>query len=427
MAKTFAEKALGRAAGYEVQEGDIVTVYPDFCLSHENASSVADTFHSIGQEKVYDPDRIVIVFDHTVPPPTGSYANSHIKTRQFVKEQGIKHFYDMNCHGGICHQILCQEGYSAPGLLIVGSDSHTCTHGAVGAFATGIGRSEMAAVWATGKLWLRVPQSMKITVNGEFKPGVAAKDLILKIAGDISSSGADYLSMEFHGEGISRMSIGERMTLCNMAIEMGAKNAACKPDEKVFAHLKDRAKKKDWEAVWADEGASYVKELVYDLGDLIPATALPGRVDNYAPITKSAGRKIDQAFIGTCTNGRLEDLRAAAEILRGRNVVVRTIVQPASVEIYQKALKEGLIETFIESGCVVNHPGCGPCVGVCGGIIGDGEVCISTANRNFTGRMGSKTSEIILASPATVAASAVNGVVTDPRDFVNGSAGKGEA
>ena len=418
MAKTFAEKALGRAAGYPVSEGDVVTVYPDFCLSHENASSVCSTFKTIGLDKVYDPDRIVIVFDHTVPPPTGGYADSQNRTRAFVREQGIRHFYDMNSRGGICHQILCQEGYAAPGLVIVGSDSHTCTHGAVGAFATGIGRSEMAAVWATGKLWLRVPQSMKIVVEGRFRPGVTAKDLILKIAGDISSSGADYLSMEFHGDGIAAMSIGERMTICNMAIELGAKNAVCKPDEKVFAHLEGRAKSDKWEADWADEGARYVKTLTYHLEDIVPALALPGRVDNYSPVSDNLGRKITQAFIGTCTNGRLEDLRIAAEILRGRQVQARTIVQPASVEIYRQALKEGLIEIFLESGCVLNHPGCGPCVGVCGGIIGAGDICISTANRNFTGRMGSRDSEIILASPATVAASAVRGCVCDPRDFV---------
>lgn len=419
MGKTFAEKVLSHAVGYEVKEGDIVTVYPDFCLSHENASAVCSTFKSIGVEKVYDPDRIVIVFDHTVPAPTGGYANSQKVTREFVKEQGIRNFYDMNKKGGICHQILCQEGYAAPGLVIVGSDSHTCTHGAVGAFATGIGRSEMASIWATGKLWLRVPQTMKITVEGEFRPGVSAKDLILKIIGDIGSAGADYLSVEYHGSAIERMSIGERMTLCNMGIEMGSKNSVCKPDEKVFEHLSARAKK-EWEAVWADEDAHYVRELFYDLAELEPAVALPGHVDNWAPVSDAAGKAIDQAFIGTCTNGRLQDLRDAASILRGRSVAVRTIVQPASVEIYRNAMKEGLIEDFLDAGCVINHPGCGPCVGVCGGIIADNEVCISTANRNFTGRMGSKSSEIILASPMTVAASAVNGYVTDPRDFVKG-------
>lgn len=422
MGKTFAEKALGRAAGCPVSQGDIVTVYPDFCLSHENTSSVCSTFKTIGVEKVYDPDRIVVVFDHTVPPPTGDYANSQKVTREFVKEQGIRNFFDMNRQGGICHQILCQEGYAAPGLVIVGSDSHTCTHGAVGAFATGIGRSEMASVWATGKLWLRVPQTMKITVEGEFSPGVSAKDLILKIIGDVGGAGADYLSVEYHGSAIGRMSIGERMTLCNMGVEMGSKNSVCKPDKKVFEHLSTRAKK-EWEVVWADEDAEYARELFYDLSELEPAVALPGRVDNWAPVTQAVGRAIDQAFIGTCTNGRLQDLRDAASILRGRHVAVRTIVQPASVEIYRNALKEGLIEDLLAAGCVINHPGCGPCVGVCGGTIADNEVCVSTANRNFTGRMGSRSSEIILASPMTAAASAVVGRITDPRIFVEQEGG----
>ena len=414
MGKTFAEKALTRAAGYPVKQGDIVTIYPDFCLSHENSSSICSTFESIGVDRVYDPDRIVIVFDHTVPPPTGNYANSHKKTREFVKAQGIKNFYDMNSRGGICHQILCQEGYTAPGLVIVGSDSHTCTHGALGAFATGIGRSEMAAVWATGKLWLRVPESLKIVVDGSFRPGVTAKDFILTVAGDITASGADYLSIEYHGEGIANMSLGERMTICNMAIELGAKNAVCKPDEKVFQHLEGRAKK-SWETVWSDEDAVYVKTLHYDLSQIEPVVAMPGHVDNRASIQEAEGKAIDQVFIGTCTNGRLEDLRLAAGILKNRQVAVRTIVQPASVAIYRDALKEGLIDIFLEAGCVLNHPGCGPCVGVCGGTIADGEVCVSTANRNFTGRMGSRTSEIILASPATAAASAVEGKVADPR------------
>jgi len=418
MGKTFAEKVLGRAAGYPVCEGDIVTVYPDFCLSHENSSSICATFRSIGVDRVYDPERIVIVFDHTVPPPAGDYANSQKITRDFVREQGIRNFYDMNCRGGICHQILVQEGYAAPGLIIVGSDSHTCTHGAVGAFGTGIGRSEMAAVWASGKLWLRVPQSMKITVEGTFPAGVSAKDLILTIAGDITASGADYLSMEFWGGAVDRMSIGERMTLCNMAIELGAKNAACCPNAAVLAHVRARAKRSGWEVVWADEDAGYVRELHYRLQDLVPVVAMPASVDHRAAVSEVAGLHIDQAFIGTCTNGRLEDLRIAAAILRGKRVACRTIVQPASVEIYLNALREGLIGDFLEAGCVVNHPGCGPCVGVCGGTIADGEVCISTANRNFTGRMGSRSSKIILASPATVAASAVRGCVADPRRAV---------
>ncbi|MBS6951750.1 MAG: 3-isopropylmalate dehydratase large subunit [Enterocloster asparagiformis] len=417
MGKTFAEKALGKAAGYAVSEGDVVTVYPDFCLTHENTASVYATFSTLGIERVYDAGRIVVVFDHTVPPSTAAYANSHMQTRKFVAEQGIEHFYDLNKKGGICHQIMCQEGFAAPGEVIVGSDSHTCTYGAMGAFSTGIGRSEMAATWATGKLWLRVPESMKITVEGRFLAGVTAKDLILTIAGDVTASGADYLSIEYHGEGIQNMSIAERMTLCNMGVELGAKNSVCEPDEKVFEQLKGKAKKDGWEPLWADCDAHYVKELHYNLEDIVPVAAMPGRVDNREYIENVAGYPIDQVFIGTCTNGRLEDLRIAAEILRGKNVQVRTIVQPASVEIYRKAIAEGIITELLDAGCVVSHPGCGPCVGVCGGILGDGEVCVSTANRNFTGRMGSKTSKIILASPATAAASALEGKIADPRKY----------
>ena len=418
MGKTFAEKALSRASGHEVLEGDIVTVYPDFCMSHENTSSIWATFRTIGVEKVFDPERIVVIFDHTVPPSTEGYANSHKETREFVKEQGIRHFYDTNSQGGICHQIICQEGFAAPGQITVGADSHTCTYGAMGTFSTGIGRSEMAAIWATGKLWLRVPQSMKITVEGEFSPGVSAKDLILTILGDVGGSGADYLSVEYHGEAINLMSIAERMTLCNMSVEMGAKNSVCKPDKKVYEILQERAKKLGWATIWADEDATYVKELNYDISKLVPTVALQNRVDKSTPLALIEGKPIDQAFIGTCTNGRLEDLRSAATILRGKKVKVRTIIQPASVEIYKQAIKEGLITDMLEAGCILSHPGCGPCIGVYGGVLGDEEVCISTANRNFTGRMGSRSSEIILGSPATAAASALEGKISDPRKYV---------
>ncbi len=416
MGKTFAEKALGKAAGYEVSAGDVVTVYPRYCLSHENSSSIAATFRTIGVEKVFDPERIVIVFDHTVPAPGAEYANSHMETRKFVAEQGIEHFYDMNCRGGICHQIMCQEGYAAPGRIIVGSDSHTCTYGAMGSFSTGIGRSEMAATWATGKIWLRVPETMKIQVEGRFRPGVAAKDLILTIAGDITASGADYLSIEFHGSGISDMSVAERMTLCNMAIEIGAKNAVCRPDQKVFDML-DAKGVTDYEPVWADGDAEYCRTLTYRLEEIEPTLAMPGRVDNRLPLREAEGTPIDQVFIGTCTNGRLEDLRVAADILRGRKVRVRTIVQPASVEILEKAIAEGIITDLLAAGCVLMHPGCGPCIGVSGGLLGDGEVCVSTANRNFTGRMGSKSARVMLASPVAAAASAVEGRVADPRKY----------
>ena len=313
---------------------------------------------------------------------------------------------------------MCQEGYALPGLVMVGSDSHTCTYGAYGAFSTGIGRSEMAATWATGKIWFRVPESMKITVKGSFKKGVSAKDLILKIIGDIKADGADYMSVEFHGPAISQISLAERMTLCNMGIEMGAKNAVCPPDEKVLDAIKDNAKTDKWEAIWADDDAVYAKELEYDLGELEPGVAKPHTVDNYAPVSEVAGTPIHQAFLGSCTNARIEDLREAAKILEGKEVAVRTIVIPASWKVYRKAMKEGILDILLDAGCIINNPGCGPCMGNHEGILAPGETCISTANRNFKGRMGNKESFIYLASPMTVAASAVKGAIADPREVL---------
>lgn len=414
MGKTFAQKVLGRAVGREVSAGEIVIVRPDFCLSHENAAFVRRSFEAIGVSRVWDPDKIVIVFDHMVPASTADYANTQKSVREFAAEQGIRHFYDMNSRGGICHQIMCQEGYALPGTIIVGTDSHTCTAGAMGAFATGIGRPEMAAIWATGKIWLKVPRSIKVYVDGSFCPGVSAKDFILTLIGDIKSDGADYMSVEFHGPAIEAMSIAERMTLCNMGIEMGAKNAVCPPDDKVLDHARKKGITDTWTPVWADEDAEYDRILVYHLEDIVPSVAKPHQVDNYAPVSEVEGTVIHQAFLGTCTNARLEDLRQAAAVLKGRRVKVRMIVIPASVEVYRSALREGLIDLFLEAGCTVEHPGCGPCIGVSGGVLADDEVVISTANRNFYGRNGSRSSRIYLASPLTVAYSAVCGEIRNP-------------
>ena len=418
MGKTFAEKVLGKSAGEDVKAGQVVTVEPHFCMSHDNAAPISKIFKKIGVEKVWDPDHLVFILDHAVPAPTDKHAENHKIVREFVKEQGIKHFYDVNSKGGVCHQIMCEEGFALPGLVMVGSDSHTCTYGAYGAFSTGIGRSEMAATWATGQIWFRVPESMKVTVKGSFKKGVTAKDLILKIIGDIKADGADYMSVEFHGPGIAEMSLAERMTLCNMGIEMGAKNAVCPPDQKVLDAIRNNAKTDAWEAIWADDDAIYASELEYDLGELEPCVAKPHTVDNYAPVSEIKGTEIHQAFLGSCTNARIEDLRAAAEILKGKEVAVRTIVIPASWSIYRQAMKEGLLDVFLDAGCIINNPGCGPCMGNHEGILAPGEVCISTANRNFKGRMGNKESFIYLASPLTVAASALKGAITDPREVL---------
>ena len=418
MGMTFAEKALGKAAGYPVKAGEVVTVEPHFCMSHDNAAPIARTFKKIGVPKVWKPDHIVFILDHAIPAPTDEHAQNHKEIREFSAAQGIEHFYDVTSKGGVCHQKMCEEGFALPGLVMIGSDSHTCTYGAYGAFSTGIGRSEMAAAWATGKIWFRVPESIKVTVTGSFKKGVSAKDLILKIIGDIKADGADYMSVEFHGPGIHAMSLAERMTLCNMGIEMGAKNAVCPPDDKVLADIQGKEKTKDCEALWADDDAAYAKELAYDLGTLVPCVAKPHTVDNYASIDDVKGTPIHQAFLGSCTNARIEDLRQAAAILKGKQVAVRTIVIPASWVVYRQAMAEGLVEVFLDAGCVLTNPGCGPCMGNHEGILAPGEACISTANRNFKGRMGNKESFIYLASPMTVAASALTGKISDPREVL---------
>ena len=289
MGKTFAEKVLGRAAGYEVRANEVVTVEPDVCMSHDNGGPISRAFKKIGVEKVKYPERICFVLDHAIPAPSSAHAVNHKEVRAFAAEQGIPHLYDITSGGGVCHQKICEEGYALPGLVMVGSDSHTCTYGAYGAFSTGIGRTEMAAVWATGKIWFKVPESMKVTVAGKFNPGVSTKDFILKLIGDVKADGADYMSVEFHGQGIEDMSIAERMTICNMGVEFGAKNAVCKPDQKVLDAIKGKEKYSNWECVWADEDAVYAKEVSYDLGDIVPCVAKPHTVDNWAPIDEVKG------------------------------------------------------------------------------------------------------------------------------------------
>jgi len=418
MGKTFAEKVLGKAAGMEVSAGQIVTVEPHFCMSHDNAAPISKIFGEIGVKKVWDKTRLVFILDHAIPAPTDKHAQNHKVIREFVAEQGISNFYDVTSEGGVCHQVMCEKGFALPGLVMVGSDSHTCTYGAFGAFSTGIGRTEMAATWATGQIWFKVPDSMKIIVKGEFRDGVSAKDLILRIMGDIKSDGADYMSVEFHGPAIENMSLASRMTLCNLGIEMGAKNAVCPPDKKVLEFIGDKARSSQWEAIWADDDAYYEKVLEYDLSDIEPGVAKPHTVDNYAIVAEVKGTRIDQAFIGTCTNGRIEDLEEAAAILKGKKVAVRTIVIPASWEVYREAMKLGVMNILLDAGCVMGNPGCGPCMGNHEGILAPGETCISTANRNFKGRMGNKESFIYLASPATVAASALKGEISDPREVL---------
>ena len=417
MGKTFAEKILALKAGRdETVPGQIVTVQPDKLLTHDNTSAIAKTFRKIGVERVANPNMNVVVLDHVVPAANETYAQSHRETRDFVREQGISSFYDIG--EGICHQVLPEHGHALPGMLILGSDSHTPSHGALGAFAAGIGRTEAAAVMATGEIWLRVPESMRIVVEGRLPERVSAKDLVLYIIGDIGADGADYKSVEFAGPTIEAMSVGSRQVLCNMAAEMGAKNGYVAPDDTTRAWLSGRTNA-TYQEIFPDPDATYARVLRYDVSHLVPQVAKPHRVDNVVPVTEVAGLHIDQGLIGTCTNGRLEDLQAAADILGGKRIApwVRLLVLPASREILLKAIEAGIITDLVAAGATLLNPGCGPCLGAHEGCMAPGERTLSTANRNFKGRMGSREAEIYLASPATVAASALSGAITDPHQI----------
>ena len=416
----LAEKILARASGREeVKPGEIVQARVDVAMANEITGPLAiKAFREIGVSKVWDSERIVLIQDHQVPADTVKSAELHRIMRRFAEEQSIRFFYDVGL-GGVCHQVMVEEGHALPGDLIVGADSHTCTYGALGAFATGIGSTEMAAVFATGEIWLRVPSTIKVNFEGSFREYVTAKDLILYVIGLIGASGATYKAVEFTGSTISRLSIGERMTLCNMTVEMGAKTGLINPDGKTLRYVEKLAKR-PFEPLRSDPDADYEKTLEIDVNRLEPMIACPHAVDNVKPVRSVGDVKIDQAFIGSCTNGRIEDLRAAARILRGKRISkgVRMIVTPASRRVYLQALKEGLIEIFIEAGALVTNPTCGACFGGHMGLLAPGEVCVSSSNRNFIGRMGSPEAEVYLASPVTVAASALAGRIVDPSEYL---------
>ncbi|MEA2103758.1 MAG: 3-isopropylmalate dehydratase large subunit, partial [Candidatus Cloacimonadota bacterium] len=415
MKKTFIQKVIERKIGKPVQEGEIAFVEPDYILTHDNTAAITQKLGQIKEGiKVKYPDRLVIILDHVTPAANAKTANNHQVIRKFVKDQGIKHFFDIGT--GVCHQVLPEQGLAVPGSVVVGSDSHTCTYGALGAFSTGIDRTEAAGIWVTGQTWFKIPRTYKITLKGKLHKHVSAKDLILTIIHDLHADGANYKSVEYHGDGIQNLSISERMTIANMAIEMGAKNSAFPVDELTRKWLKDRGVA-DYEPIWADENAEYEKEFTYNLDEIVPQVAFPHSVDNGKNITEAEGIEMDQCFIGTCTNGRLEDFHVAAKILEGKKISPQTrlLILPASREIYQQALKDGTLSILSESGAVILPPGCGPCLGAHQGVMADGEKTLSTANRNFKGRMGNKNSEIYLASPATVAATAITGKITDPR------------
>ena len=417
--KTFAEKVFASTLNASsVSPGEIVEAPISVAMSHDNAGLVIRKFRELGATQVWAPSRIAIILDHRVPANNIKTAEVHKQIRAFVKEQQIPHFYDVNT--GVCHQVLHEQGIVRPGDLIVGTDSHTTTHGALGAFSTGIGATEMAGVWATGETWFRIPESIKIILEGSFGNGVAAKDLILHIIGSLGSDGANYASLEYHGDLTSSLDMSERFTLCNMAIEMGGKAAAFQPDEKTWQYLKPRTNDHKFRSLWADSDAEYRDTYTFDASIIEPQIACPHAVDNVKTVTELHETPIDQALIGTCTNGRIEDLRVAAQILQGNKVApqVRLLVIPASMRVFQQALHEGLIDHFVRAGAVVCNPGCGPCLGAHQGILAAGETCISTSNRNFQGRMGSKEAAVYLGSPATVAASAIKGKITDPRSIL---------
>ena len=416
MGKTFVEKVLALKSGKKsVISGEIVTVSPDVVFSHDNTAAISKKFAQIGVKRVKHPEKIVIVLDHCVPAATEKYATNHKEIREFVQEQKIKNFYDINT--GICHQVLPEKGHVLPGTLILGADSHTTTYGAFGAFSSGIGRSEVASIWATDKIWLKVPETIKINIEGTIPPGVYPKDIILHIIGDLGADGVLYKAVEFSGKVIKEIDISGRMTLCNMAVEMGAKNGYVQADEKTIEWLSSRTNKK-YEIIKSDSDANFEKIINYDITKLEPQIACPHTVDNVRPVSEVIGTKINQSLIGTCTNGRIEDLKIASEILKGKKISknIRLLVFPASMEIYAEAMELGIFQELVRSGAVIMNPGCGPCLGAHEGVLAPGEVCLSTANRNFKGRMGCKEAEVYLASPATVAISSLYGEITDVRE-----------
>jgi len=423
---TVAEKILAHAAGLpRVSAGDVVEPAVDLAMSHENAALVmnqfAEIFEGTGLEpRVWDPAKIAIVFDHRVPAESSKTATNQKKVRGFVAAQGITKFHDIRSDaGGICHQILPESGYVRPGMVVAGTDSHTSSHGALGAMAIGVGATDMAAVWALGRLVnVEVPATIKVVADGEFKPMVGPKDLILYLIGMISAEGANFRVIEFHGRAIKRMSTSGRLVLCNMSVEAGATCGIAPGDEETVRYLREEAGVVDpITPVLPDPDVVYEETIEIDVARLEPQVAKPHTVDNVGPVGDVEGVKIDQVVIGSCTNGRLDDIAAAARILEGKKVAreTRMLVFPASGRIYQEALEAGYVATLMKAGAVVMNSGCGPCLGIHQGALGDHEVALSTTNRNFKGRMGNPKTEVYLCSPEVAAASAITGVITDPR------------
>lgn len=414
MGMTIGEKILARASGSDmVKPGEIITAQVDLCMTNDATTHVSiDIFEKqFKAEKVFDPEKVVFIIDHNVPSESAKTAEVHKKMRTFSQRHNLTFYEGV----GICHQIMVED-FIVPGQLIVAADSHTCSYGGLGAFGTGVGCTDFTSVMKTGEIWLMVPETLRFVIEGNFNNGVYARDLILKIIGDIGANGANYMIMEFAGSAVKNLTIDDRIVLCNMAVEAGAKSGIVEPDERVSEYVQSLGRKEMY-LFKSDDDAIYKNIYRYTLDELEPMVARPHFVDNVVPVTEIGEVKIDQGFIGSCNNGRIEELRAAAQILRGKKVepLVKLLISPASKRVYLQALEEGLIDIFVESGAMVLNPNCSVCWGGCQGVIGEGETLISTGTRNFKGRAGHAESMVYLASAATVAASALTGIITDPR------------
>ncbi|MFH1552134.1 MAG: 3-isopropylmalate dehydratase large subunit [Candidatus Omnitrophota bacterium] len=415
MRQTIAEKILSEHCGKRARAGDIVIASVDFCFGQDGTSGmIIDSFRKLGVDSVFGKDMFCMVLDHSAPSPNIGVSAIHDKIRDFAKEYGVKVF---DVGSGVCHQVIPESGFMTCGDLVLGADSHTCTYGALNILSTGVGSTDLAIALAAGKNWFKVPDTIKIIVNGRLPKGVSSKDVILHIIGDVGASGATYQAVEFYGEVIDALSVDGRMSISNMAVEMGAKCGLMRADRKTMDWTRRHSLRAP-RPVEADEDARYVETHEYDISDLEPQIARPHAVDNVCGVGEVEGTPVNEVCIGTCTNGRLEDLEVAAKILKGKTVApgLKLIITPASRKIYLDALKKGYVETFVTAGAVVNNPGCGPCVGTHQGVLADGENAFSTANRNFKGRMGNPNGNIYLGSPATAAATALEGKIADPRE-----------
>jgi 3-isopropylmalate/(R)-2-methylmalate dehydratase large subunit len=417
--KTFAQKAIERASGErDLRPGQIVDAYPDLYMSHTASWRCIRTLEKMGVTELYDVDRIAMVMDHISPAMTAKTAADHQLCREFADRMGIRTFYDVNA--GIAHIVLMENGHIKPGDFVIGTDSHSTIYGALGAFGTGVGFSEITAAWVTGKLWVKVPESVRVRISGVLPLGTYAKDVMLKLVGDLGADGLTYCSVEFDGSYVTGTSVSERMTFCNLAMEMGAKNAYVPPDATTRRYLADAGVPPDaYDVLLPDDGAEYARTVHLDGSALEPQIAVPHTVDNVVGVREVVGTRLNQVFIGSCANAKYDDLAIAADVLHGHRIAhgVRLVVTPASGDVMARASASGVLTTLIEAGAMITNPGCGACAGN-GGAMADGEATLSTANRNFQGRMGSYQAKIYLSSPATAAASAITGVITDPREVM---------